>query len=418
MPDFATLIATHRIIVCVGSGGVGKTTTAAALGLWGAMQGRRTAVLTIDPAKRLAACLGLSQLSEQATPLSPETFAAYGLSPRGSLTALLVDQQRTWDAVIKRYAPTPELCEQILANRFYQGLSRTFAGSHEYMAFDTLATLTYNQTYDLIVVDTPPTRQALDFLEAPQRLQRFLDSQLSKWLMRSAAATRWSPVSAVNRTVFFLLRKVEDTIGITALEDIREFFSTMQQMFIDFGHRLARVNKLLGSAETAFVLVTSPNEEMLIEAEGFRASLGRLGVSLKGVIVNGVLDEQPGILLWSKDATTLARHLDKVLHGRPKDRALLHQLAENFLAYQTLAQGEESRLASFCHALSEAVPVVRIPLLPIFPADLGGLVKLHQYLFGKTASPRVRRRPARSADPHFISETPTTPSSGGLVDQS
>jgi anion-transporting ArsA/GET3 family ATPase len=418
MADLANLIATYRIVVCVGSGGVGKTTTAAALGLWGALQGRRTAVLTIDPAKRLAACLGLSQLSEQATPLSPETFAAYGLSPRGSLTALMVDQQRTWDAVIKRYAPTPELGEKIIANRFYQGLSRTFAGSHEYMAFDTLATLTHNQAYDLIVVDTPPTRQALDFLEAPQRLQRFLDSQLSKWLMRSAAAAPWSPVSAVNRTVFFLLRKVQETIGITALEDIREFFSTMQQMFIDFGDRLAGVNTLLGSAGTAFVLVTTPNEEMLLEAEGFHASLERLGVPLKGVVVNGVLDEQPGALLWSKDSTTLATHLDKVLHGRPKDRLLLQQLAENFLAYQTLAQEEEVRLVSFCRGLSKAVPFVRVPFLPIVPADLGGLVKFQQYLFGKTVMSRAHRRPGRSTHPSFISATPTIPSSGGLADQS
>src|SRR5262245_16025634 len=185
MPDLTPVIAAHRVLVCVGSGGVGKTTTAAALALWGALHGRRTAVVTIDPAKRLAECLGLDTSDAGEGPLPYETFARYGLSPGGTLTALLVDQQSAWDAAVARYAPTAEIRERILANRFYQGLSRTFAGSHEYMALDTLATLVQQGAYDLIVVDSPPARQALVFLEAPQRLQRFLDSQASKWFIRS-----------------------------------------------------------------------------------------------------------------------------------------------------------------------------------------------------------------------------------------
>src|SRR5262249_9370367 len=158
-----------RVLVCVGSGGVGKTTTAAALALWGALRGRRTAVVTIDPARRLADCLGLHTAAAHRQPLPPQTLVRDRLSPRGTLTALLVDQQGAWDAAVAHYAPTVEIRERILANRFYQGLSRTFAGSHEYMALDTLATLVQQGLYDLIVVDTPPTRQALDFLQAPQR---------------------------------------------------------------------------------------------------------------------------------------------------------------------------------------------------------------------------------------------------------
>ncbi len=380
MPDLAPLITTHRVLVCVGSGGVGKTTTAAALALWGALQGRRTAVVTIDPAKRLADCLGLSTLGMQEEPLPPETFALYGLAPRGSLTALLVDQQSAWDAAVTRYAPTPEIRERILANRFYQGLSRTFAGSHEYMALDTLATLVQKGVYDLIVVDTPPTRQALDFLEAPQRLQRFLDSQASKLLIRSATASGWAALSAVNRTATFLLRKIEAATGISALEDIAEFFTSMQRMFADFGDRFSRVRTLLASAETAFLLVTSPEEEVLAEAEEFRLGLERLGVALKGVVVNQVHEQWRGQLPQRQGLAALVERVRPTLHLTTGDSTPLQWLGQNFLAYQTRARGEERRVERFSRSFSADVSFVRVPVVSAFSADLGGLVALHQYL--------------------------------------
>jgi anion-transporting ArsA/GET3 family ATPase len=397
MSDLAHLITAHRVLVCVGSGGVGKTTTAAALALWGALQGQRTAVVTIDPAKRLADCLGLNTLNSHEEPLPPETFALYGLAPRGSLTTLLVDQQSAWDAAVARYAPTPEICERILANRFYQGLSRTFAGSHEYMALDTLATLVQQATYDLIVVDTPPTRQALDFLEAPQRLQRFLDSQASKLFIRSATAKGWTALSAVNRTATFLLRKIEEATGISALEDIIEFFTSMQRMFADFGDRFGRVRTLLASAETGFLLVTSPEEEVLAEAEEFRVGLERLGVALKGVIVNRVHEPWRGQLPQRQSFTTLVERLRPTLRLTPGDSTQLQWLARNFLAYQTRARGEERRVAHFSRNFPTDVSFVRVPLLPAFPADLGGLVTLHHYLCREVQpkpSRRVKESPA------------------------
>ena len=170
MSHLASLVADHRVIVCVGSGGVGKTTSAAALALWGALHGRRTAVLTIDPAKRLADCLGLDPndtIGTASQPVAPEVFAPYGITPSGTLTALLVEQDSAWKAAIERYLADPALRTSIFANRFYQGLSQTFAGSHEYMALDTLAGLLQQKTedpqdaYDLIVVDTPPTHQSI-----------------------------------------------------------------------------------------------------------------------------------------------------------------------------------------------------------------------------------------------------------------
>ncbi|MGH7966815.1 MAG: ArsA family ATPase [Candidatus Binatia bacterium] len=397
LSDLTSLVATHRVVVCGGSGGVGKTTTAAALALWGALQGRRTAVVTIDPAKRLADCLGLSTVSAREEPLPAEMFAPYGLTPKGTLTALLVDQRSAWDAAVTRYAPTPEIRDRILANRFYQGLSRTFAGSHEYMALDTLATLVQRGAYDLIVVDTPPARKALDFLEAPRRVQQFLDSRGTNWLLRSSVAGGWATLSGVNRTATFLLRKIEEATGISALGEITEFFTATKQMFVDFSERFQRVSELLSSAETAFVLVTSPEEEVLSEAAEFRAGLERLGVVLKGVVVNRVHEEWQGKGPRYKNPAGLIERFRKVLHVPPVDSIHLQWLAENFLAYQALAQGEKARLEHFRRGLPAGIPLVRIPVLPAFPADLGGLFTVHRYLFQTTMpkQPRLTKKVLR-----------------------
>jgi anion-transporting ArsA/GET3 family ATPase len=378
-----SLLDTHRVLVCVGSGGVGKTTTAASLALRGALSGRRTAVVTIDPAKRLADCLGINSdapSGNQEKPIPPELFARYGLQPTGTLTALLVDQQSAWDAAIRRYAPTPEIREQIFANRFYQGLSRTFSGSHEYMAMDTLALLIQHGNYDLIVVDTPPTRQALDFLEAPQRLQRFLDSRARAWFTRAATAKSWSAFSAVNRTTTFLIRKIEEATGISALREISEFFTTMQSMFDDFGERFQRVSQLLMSEETAFLLVTSPEPEVLAEAQEFHQGLKQMGVSLNAVVANRVHDEWLAVSPRSSDPARLMERLTSALQG-PAAGQHAEWLVKNFLSHQHSARAEHARLTQFVETLPTATPVVRVPALSAFPADLAGLATLHQYLF-------------------------------------
>jgi len=186
------IVRTHRVVVSAGSGGVGKTTVAAAVGVWGALQGRRTAVLTIDPARRLATSLGLETLGHDAREIPREVFAAQGLSPTAPLAAMMLDQKGAWDALVERYAPA-DARERILANPFYQHLSQTFAGSQEYMAIEQLCLLVDGGAYDLVVVDTPPTRHALDFLEAPKRIDDFLDKSIVKWFVRpyfSAGSSR------------------------------------------------------------------------------------------------------------------------------------------------------------------------------------------------------------------------------------
>jgi len=246
-------------------------------------------------------------------------------------------------------------------------------------------------------VDTPPTQQALDFLEAPQRLQRFLDSQASKLFIRSATASGWAALSAVNRTATFLLRKIEAATGISALEDIAEFFTSMQRMFTDFGDRFGRVRTLLASAETAFLLVTSPEEEVLGEAEEFRLGLERLGVALKGVVVNRMHEPWRGQFPQRQGLAALVERVRPTLHLTTRDSTPLQWLGQNFLAYQTRARGEERRVERFSQSFPTDVSLVCVPLLPAFPADLGGLAALHQYLCGEAqrrASRRRKRSPA------------------------
>lgn len=388
--DLASVIAAHRVVVCVGSGGVGKTTTAASLALWGALSGRQTAVVTIDPAKRLADCFGIDPTNVQGKPVPPEMFQAYGLHPTGTLTALLIDQPSAWDAAIARYAPTAEIRDRILANRFYQGLSRTFAGSHEYIALDTLASLVQQGTYDLIVVDTPPARQALDFLEAPQRLQRFLDSRARKWFLRPPGG--WNILSVMNKTTAFLLRKIEEATGISALAEISDFFTTMQEMFDDFGERFQRVSALLASEDTAFILVSTLEEEVLTEATQFLTDLDRLAIALKAVIFNRTHEEAS--LSSAKDnvEVTLTQQLSRTLHPPLMSSSHREWLVKNFLAHQTLAHGEAIRFAQFSNSLSSTTPCVRIPIFPAFPGDFSGLINLSSYLFLSPKGRKLRRK--------------------------
>src|SRR5947208_948414 len=205
-----------RVVIAAGSGGVGKTTVAASIALWGALGGRRTVVITIDPARRLADSLGLEMLGAAERKIPLEGLAAEGVPPRGSLVALMLDQKGAWDALVERHAP-PEARARILANPFYQHLSQTFAGSHEYMAIEQLCLLVESGRYDLIVVDTPPTRHALDFLEAPRRIGDFLDRKIIRWFLRPYFSAGWSALRAMNRTAGFLLRRLEQATGVPAL---------------------------------------------------------------------------------------------------------------------------------------------------------------------------------------------------------
>jgi len=384
------LVERHQIVISAGSGGVGKTTVAASIALWGALAGRRAVVITIDPARRLVSSLGLETLGHEAREIPATYFTAQGLgAPRGSLAAMMLDQKGAWDALVERHAPA-EARARILANPFYQHLSQTFAGSQEYMAIEQLCVLAENGAYDLIVVDTPPTRHALDFLEAPTRIGDFLDRKVVRWFVRPYFSAGWSALRAMNRTAGFLLRRLEQATGISALAEISDFFTSMSGLFESFQVRVERAYKVLRGAETAFVLVTGPEEQVLGDAEYLSTKMAELHMPLKGVVFNRVHREYRPVgrgarrgELGPEDAEQVARAVAKALGGATGEAA---ELAANFGDYQALARGESLRLEMFRAGLPRAVPVVQVPNFARDVHDLASLAEMHAHLFGGKAT--------------------------------
>jgi len=373
------IVQQHRVVVSAGSGGVGKTTVAASIGVWGALQGRRTAVLTIDPARRLATSLGLETLGHDAREIPRDVFTAQGLSPTGPLSAMMLDQKGAWDALVDRYAPA-DARERILANPFYQHLSQTFAGSQEYMAIEQLCLLVDGGAYDLVVVDTPPTRHALDFLEAPKRIDDFLDKSIVKWFVRPYFSAGFSAFRAVNRTAGFLLHRLEQATGVSALAEISDFFTNMSGLFENFHERIERAYEVLRGAETAFVVVSSPEEQVLGDAEYLAAKMAELRMPLKGVVMNRVHAEFPRDkrrTIDPDDSDAVSRIVATAV-GPADARALV----ENFADYQTLARGEQLRIEQFRAGLPKRVPMVTVPNFSRDVHDLAALAAMHPFLFG------------------------------------
>lgn len=358
----------HRIVVCAGSGGVGKTTTAASLAVYAALSGRRTMVMTIDPAKRLANALGVRTLGGIDSAVTVD-----GL-PKGRLSAMMLDQKGAWDEMVERHAPSEEVRQKILENRFYQHLSQSFAGSQDYMAIEQLCALHASGDYDLIVVDTPPTRHALDFLEAPQRIADFLDRRIIKWFVRPYFSASWSTMRLVNRTAGFLFRRLEDATGISALVEVSEFFTSMSGLFEGFEPRVRRVYDLLRSDETAFVLVASPEEQVLAEAEFFCRQVRELGMWLRAVVFNRVHREVGGTGR-ERAADTVAPVLGRVLGDTAG------AVVENFRRYEVLGRGDGRRLDAFRTRLPKGVAVAEVPNFTSDIHSVAGLRSMHPYLF-------------------------------------
>jgi anion-transporting ArsA/GET3 family ATPase len=271
----------HSILIVGGSGGVGKTSVSAALGLASARAGYRTLVLTIDPARRLAAALGLEGIGPQAEDVTPRLQQGKSDVP-GELHAMMLDVRNTLDRAVERHAPTPERRDQILNNRLYQNIAGRLSGSQEYAAMQQLEEIASRGDYDRIILDTPPTTQALDFLTAPERLQAFFDSNLIRiFLTFSGRAGR-----GFFRVTDVLFRTLERLTGAQVIRDITEFFEVAESILEPFSAQAARARKLLRDPSTAFVIVTGANPHQLDEASGFSQALDGMGIQVGNVVVN------------------------------------------------------------------------------------------------------------------------------------
>ena len=375
MNPIAELTARKEIIVCAGSGGVGKTTTAAAIALQASVEGKKVAVLTIDPARRLASSLGLKELTNSPTKVNKRKFTAAGLDPKGELHAMMLDTKSTFDEVVTRYAPTPEQAERILANRFYQNISGTLSGTQEYMAMEKLYELYSEGGYDLIVIDTPPTRNALDFLDAPRRMTDFFESRVLRWFLMPYMKAGGGIMRVANVAAVTFLKIVKRIVGSEVLEDTAEFFSNLEGMYEGFKQRAREVAALLQSPSTSFVVVTSPAEESVSEATFFASRLNEAGLPFGALVVNRVHPR------FGDGTDVKPRQLAKL--ERDGDVAqLLAKLLDNEEAFMRVVRLEEENLDH----LARSVPRhrwVRVPYLEQEAVDFPGLLAIAEQLFTK-----------------------------------
>ena len=274
---FRALVDEGSILVCCGSGGVGKTTAAAAIALQAASDGRRAVVVTIDPAKRLADALGLDGLSNE-----PARIDGIDGQHGGELWAMMLDTRTTFDSLVRRHARDDEQAERILGNRFYRNIAGALSGTQEYMAAEKLFELNGDDRFDLVVIDTPPTRNALDFLDAPERLTRFLDHRLYRMLM---TPTRVG-LRMMNVAAQVFLRTVSRVVGGEVIADVIAFFQAFDGMEAGFRERASAVMALLRADSTRYVLVASPRRDTVIEASFFADKLRQNSLNVAGVIVN------------------------------------------------------------------------------------------------------------------------------------
>ncbi len=279
----------HRVVVTVGSGGVGKTTTAAALAVQAASAGKRVLCLTIDPAKRLANSLGLNEMTTEEQVVDPALFEANSLELKGHLSAMMLDSKKTFDELVQTTASSPEVADRILKNRIYHYVSNGLAGVQEYMAMEKLYAVRQDDRFDLIVLDTPPTSNALDFLDAPERMVDAIDSPAMRWFIEAmdSSGGRFS-LGILGKGAGLVMKGLSKLTGAGFLEQVAEFVGGLNDLFGGFRQRAAAVSGVLRSPEVAFVVVTSPAPMAIREAFFFSDRLRELGMRRDGIVVNGV----------------------------------------------------------------------------------------------------------------------------------
>ena len=379
LDDLHGLVARQHVVICCGTGGVGKTTTAAALAVEGARRGRRTAVITIDPARRLADTLGLGASDDHEVERAlwdPDGDAAAG----GRLTALMLDTGSTFDGLVARYAQDDEQRDRILENRFYRNLASALSGTQEYMAMERLHELHETGDYDLIIVDTPPTRHALDFLDAPQRLIRLLDNRVFKVLM--VPARRGFRVATAALHAF--VRQVGRVIGTAVIDDIIAFFRAFEGMEEGFRSRADSVRILLTEPTTSFVLVTSARRDSIDEAVYFAQRLDDSTFAISALIANRVLPQFTQVEDVSRLRARAVALRDAGEHG-PDAGAAARRLAdrcETLADLAALAAREHHDLVGVAERMG-GPPVAFVPFMAHDVHDVAALRQVCRHLFAQ-----------------------------------
>lgn len=374
------LARTQKLLVCVGSGGVGKTTSAASMALWAALAGRRVLVLTIDPARRLANSLGLSEIGNQEVriPLErllTEAAEAPAPVPGGQLWAMMLDPKSTLDDVIGKVSKDPATRDAIFANRIYRSIAGSFSGSQEYMATERLYDVYASGRYDLIVLDTPPVKNALDFLEAPGRLARFLDRQVMKWFLTPYDEEGGMGKRLMLGTSAVVYRLLGHIFGREFLKELSVFFTLFRDLYDGMRERHEAVGRIFGDPRTTFLVVSGPNEPSVDVATFFLQELRARSLRVGGIVVNQLHRAR----LVNPDVDALlgrrARELDPAL--APQVLARLGAAHRRLRDLAALERQWVTRLA----ATAPGVAMVEIDRQPGEVHDLSGLLLLHRWLF-------------------------------------
>lgn len=383
--SLADVLASHRVVVTVGSGGVGKTTTAAALALHAASEGRRVLCLTIDPARRLANSLGLDEMTVDEQEVPASLFERYGLEPRGQLYAMMLDTKRTFDALVGQYASSPDVRERILGNRIYQYVAGSLAGTQEYMAMEKLHAVRQDPRWDLIVLDTPPTSNALDFLDAPERLVDAIDSPAIRWFLQAFEGAGKFSFNLVGKGAAFLLRSLGKFTGTGFLEQVAEFVTGINDLFGGFRERAAEVSGALRSPEVAFVVVTSPAPLAIQEAIFFSDRLREAGMRRDAIVLNGVHELLPEPQASTRELEAALRRVEPGLEPERVVDRMRRALEDERL------QGVADRIESerLHHRVGDEVLLVQVPALEEDVHDLGGLARIAAHLVTPTERARA-----------------------------
>jgi len=360
------LLARKQVVICAGSGGVGKTTTAAAIAAGMAARGRTAAVLTIDPAKRLANSLGLPELAGEERQVDPGRLDAAGLGGTGELWAMMLDAKRTFDELVDTYAADEQARDAVLANPIYRELSNAVGGSEEYMAMEKLHQLHQEGRYDLLVLDTPPTRNALDFLDAPRRLARFIDSRSLAFF----SASNTAGFGLLGRGTGLLFSVMKRATGVDLLQDLAGFFNAFGGMAEGFRERAQRVDALLCDSRTTFLLITSPRAAAIDEAAFFHRKLNEEGLPFGGVIANRVREP-----IRAAGGEKLDGELEQLL-----DPALARKVSRTVEEHRRLAERDQRNLEQLRTRLSRK-PAIVVPELAGDVHDLEGLEAVGRHLF-------------------------------------
>ena len=387
-----SLLATREIVIFCGSGGVGKTTTAAAAALGAASElGAKALVLTIDPARRLADALGVEEFGNLERRVPDDLIRAAGLEPRGELYAAMLDTKRSWDELVLRHAPNEETAYRILENRLYQNIAARFVQSHDYIAIERLYDIHASGRYDLVVIDTPPSRNAIDFLDAPKRMADFFGGRLLRWLTmpyRVGGKRGARMINFASRPFYQLADRV---LGSQFLQDIAEFFLNFQTMYDGFRTRARAVERLLYDRRTSFVVVTTLEGAPLREGEFFSEQLTTRGFHLGAMVLNRVLPEAllsdegaRAAAVLAADSESLGKMLSDLdlpeLSDAERNARVLRIASQSFRDFSVVAKRE----AELRNELSRLPDVVAsVPAFTDDISDLDGLARIAAALFGR-----------------------------------